>query len=179
MRMRMNARASQAFARVDLLVLLAGALLLAFVLAPAHARSLSNSHLAVCMSNLRQLTQAWQMFAEAHDGVLPRNVSNETTPSPAVPVNIPWARGWLSWDYSPDNTNMLNVTQHALGPYVNRNPRVFKCPSDVFVSAPQRRFNVERVRSYSMNGFVGRSRAQAVFGAAWNHYDKLQDLRDL
>ncbi len=179
MQWRKKALTDHGFTRVELLAAVGAISLFCLLLAPVHGRSLANAHLSVCMSNLRQLTKAWQMFAEAHEGVLPRNVGAESVPNPALPVNVPWATGWVSWDNSSDNTNTLKLADAALGPYLNRNARVFKCPSDSFVSAAQRRFGGERPRSYSLNGFVGRSRSQAVFGHAWNHYDKLQDIRDL
>ncbi|HYE30475.1 MAG TPA: hypothetical protein VEH27_03540 [Methylomirabilota bacterium] len=175
MRFRRKASHPGGFSRADLLAVVAALFVFGLLLAPGYGQSLGNGQLATCMNNLRQLTQAWQLFAEAHDGKLPKN-----TAGPDSGNNMRgeyWVVGWLSWDTQSDNTNTLKVTDAGLGPYVDRNPRVFKCPSDTYISRPQTLRMRERARSYSMNGFVGRSRSEAVFGPSWHHHEKLQDIR--
>jgi len=59
--------------------------------------------------------------------------------------------GYLSWSANnPDNTNSSLLTSALMGPYVNRQFGIFKCPSDYwkcFEGGQQ----MDRVRSYSIN----------------------------
>jgi len=162
------------FTRADLLALTTALFVLGLFLTPGYGQSLRNGQLATCMNNLRQLTQAWQLFAEANDGALPRNLSR--TEYQGLEATV-WARGWLSWQIESENTNTTLLTGAALGPYIDRNPRVFKCPSDVYLSQLQRTRYTERARSYSMNGFVGRSRAEYFIDPNQQYHAKVQDIR--
>ena len=65
-----------------------------------------------------------------------------------------WIPGWM--DYNPgnrDNTNVLNMLNGLLGPYV-RAVGAYKCPGDLSVA----RFGkaiYPRVRTVAMNGWIG------------------------
>ena len=61
------------FTRIDLLTVLAAVAVLAVVQSGAVASSGSKGSVAVCLNNLRQLTQALQMYAEDNLGMLPLN----------------------------------------------------------------------------------------------------------
>jgi prepilin-type processing-associated H-X9-DG protein len=79
--------------------------------------------------------------------------ANWTRPIPYG--NLSWAEGWLNFDASNrDNTNTLNLTWAALGPYTSQNVGIYHCPADNF-SAKQNNIEMLRVRSNAMNGFVG------------------------
>src|SRR6266542_2800503 len=138
-----------AFSVTDLIALLALISLLALIQGSVLGNNKSNAERAVCAENLRRLTLAWQMYADDHAGALMGN--------PGVQGSLKsWVKGWLDFTTSTDNTNTLYLTntQHALmGLYVT-SASLFRCPSDL--SAISRAAgSVLRVRSYSMNGWVG------------------------
>jgi len=67
-----------------------------------------------------------------------------------------WANSVLNWELDADNTNVLLNTEAALGDYVGKAARVYRCPSDSALAAIQRKAGwVERSRSLSMNAMVG------------------------
>src|SRR5687767_14613549 len=71
----------------------------------------------------------------------------------------PWIMGWLTWDTSAHNTNILYLTSPEYAVLANFNGashKMYKCPADKFLSRVQRQRGwTERVRSVSMNGAVG------------------------
>ena len=57
---------------------------------------------------------------------------------------------------SKDNTNIMFITEALLSPYTSKSSGIYKCPSDQFLTKQQRNAGwSSRVRSYSMNCFIG------------------------
>jgi prepilin-type processing-associated H-X9-DG protein len=149
-----------AFTIVELLVVISLLAFLAGVMAPALARTRTNGREIVCVNNLQRLMGAAQMYAEDNASLLPANYHGiETSGSSSR-----WARGWLDWSTMPDNTNTAYIADErysSLASYLQRNPRVFKCPSDNYLSAVQQsRGWTRRVRSYSANIYIGEGNAE-------------------
>lgn len=149
--------ANEGFALNDLLITLTVLALLVIVQLPSMAGGSRNSNAETCRNNLRQLIQAWQMYADDSDGkITPNNGSNEG-------IIGTWVKGWLDYSSSYDNINRDYLTgfdgpiskrQYGhLGPYL-KSPYVFRCPSDMssvrIFGRPQ-----NRVRSVSMNNWMG------------------------
>jgi prepilin-type processing-associated H-X9-DG protein len=59
----------------------------------------------------------------------------------------------------PPNLNTNYLLKTSLGPYTGNKASVYKCPADKVPSVVG-----PRVRSYSMNGFVGGTAEQTVYG---------------
>ena len=87
-----------------------------------------------------------------------------------------WVAGVLTLGpaFRPDNTNTAMLIDHQaypygayLGNYLGKSYNVFKCPADQSIYA---RFMAKwtRVRSYSMNNFLGHRRVQTVTDAGGN-----------
>jgi prepilin-type N-terminal cleavage/methylation domain-containing protein/prepilin-type processing-associated H-X9-DG protein len=132
------------FTLVELLVVLALVALGAFMLVPTLARTRINSPAIQCLNNLAQLQRAFTMYAADNAGRLVANAGGGT-----IDYNN-WCTGWLDWQSAPSNTNTSQLTRAALGPYTAGTVGTYKCPAD---KVPAQ--NGPRVRSYSMNGFVG------------------------
>jgi len=64
-------RKNEGFTLIELLVVIAIIALLMAILLPALNRAREQGKRAVCFNNLRQLTAAWQMYAEENDGKIP------------------------------------------------------------------------------------------------------------
>ena len=130
--------------------------LLAGLIVPALSKAQAKVQSAVCLNDLKQLQVAWILYADDHDEKLAPNFSSvnagksEITPS--------WVAGWLTYDANPDNTNTCNLLGSdfgRVGGQINT-PRVYRCPGD----KSRARFAtawLPRVRSYSMNCYVGQS----------------------
>jgi hypothetical protein len=110
---------------------------------------------AGCLSNLRQLAQALLMFAEDHDGLLPKNTDDGSAYN--------WVHGAAGirqpGEFNPDLPG--DPASSALASYIGRKAEVFRCPADQRVGLYQgtnvawRGQIVPAARSYVMNGAVG------------------------
>ncbi len=146
---RPGRRERDAFAFTDLLVVLGIVTVLALLTVTALAHNQPASDRTGCANNLRRLMQAWQMYADDNSG---RLMANYGPVSGGV-----WVSGVLDLSNSnQDNTNTVKLTNGAyaaIAPYVN-SALLFRCPADLTTvvtgGAPK-----SRVRSYSMNGYVG------------------------
>jgi prepilin-type N-terminal cleavage/methylation domain-containing protein/prepilin-type processing-associated H-X9-DG protein len=160
-----------AFTLIELLVVIAIIAILAAMLLPALSRAKVKAQGIYCMNNLKQLQLATIMYADDNQDKFPENPGLATGP-PA------WVHGQMTWDSSfqanPQNTNATLMTSGEIGPSVAQNAGAFKCPADLVRGA-----RGPRVRSYSMNGFVGdvANIANYINGAVpgWRRFLKTSD----
>jgi prepilin-type processing-associated H-X9-DG protein len=142
--------ARAAFTLQDLLVLLATVTLLVLLHLPSHANHRVAGQRASCLENLRQLTRAWTIYAEDNQGKLTGNLDGTTTNT-----NLTWAVGWLVLrSERTDNTNWVALMHSQLGEYLPSHS-VFKCPADLSLGPVPGGQRLPRVRSYSMNTYLG------------------------
>ena len=90
-----------------LLELMAVMVIIAFVMAmllPALSKSKARAEGIYCLSNIKQLQMAWEMYAGDHQEWLPGVVIG----SGSGPGR--WVSGWLDTSSSPDNTNTTFLT---------------------------------------------------------------------
>ena len=134
-------KSADGFSFSDLLVTLGVLSLLLLLQISAFAHNKGNSHRAVCADNLRRLALSWLMYADDNRGRLAPNRSDSL-------VTNNWVDGFL--DYSgTDATNLSKIAQAKLYPY-NKAVEIYHCPDDLSAVRLQL-----RVRSYSMNSWVG------------------------
>ena len=80
------------FTLIELLVVIAIIAILAALLFPVFARARSKAMQTDCLSNVRQLTLAFLMYADDYDGFLPA----------ASIMNSDWSYEW-AWDFNSNN----------------------------------------------------------------------------
>lgn len=132
---------SPGFTLVELLVVIVVIAILAAMLLPVLNKGKIKAQAAMCSSNTRQLMMADLMYAADNTDQLAGNSRGG------------WANGVMSWAYkNTDNTNADKLLSGELGAYV-KSVGVYKCPADYWLVPGQK--GKPRVRSYSMNGFVG------------------------
>jgi prepilin-type processing-associated H-X9-DG protein len=168
----------RAFQIKDLACLLAVIGLLASVQLATLAGSREGSQADQCRANLRRLAQAWSMYADDNAGRLPPNNGS----SPDHPQGT-WVAGWLDLSSSFDNINTDYLIAHEkagkyghLGPYLQRDVSVFRCPSDASTTLLVGRY-FNRVRSVSMNSWMGGSAYCA--GNGGNQYVNYRSVAEI
>jgi prepilin-type N-terminal cleavage/methylation domain-containing protein/prepilin-type processing-associated H-X9-DG protein len=140
------------FTLLELLVVIAIIAVLAAILLPALSRGRMQAQGIQCLGNTRQLLLAWLLYAHEQDDRLPYNLGM-TEGGPRTPLN--WVNNVMTWDLSPDNTNLATITGASLGLY-SGSASIYRCPADDVLSAAQRAAGWDaRIRSYSMNAMVG------------------------
>ena len=136
----------QGFTLIELLVVIAIIAILAGMLLPALGKAKAKALSAACISNIRQLSLAGTLYADDNEDQFVNNHGIDETRE----RRANWVNHVLDWGPSPDNTNIVLVTEGKLGSYVGKSHRVFKCPGD-----KSRAENGPRIRSVSMNCMVG------------------------
>jgi prepilin-type processing-associated H-X9-DG protein len=172
-------RAAKGFAFIELLVVIAVIMLLAAMLLPTLNGARQQAASIQCLHNLKELSQAWNMYVTDHGGVFPYNPEGG---------QYGWiAGGEMNYSGSPDNTNLLDLTggpghNSQLGPYTSKQPSIFKCPADQ--SRSFGKTGAPRIRTYSMSAAIGSALIGSTTGQGawlpsppWLCFFKESDLR--
>jgi len=134
----MRAAARHAFTLVELLVVIG----IIVLLLPALNAAREHARRAQCMSNLRNLTQAWMMYANDHNGMLCGVFVPKLTDDPRILS--------MSWAGFGDDPSV-----GALWPYL-KDQRVYYCPNRPLPSAIHHTPpSHDDYISYSINLMVG------------------------
>ena len=128
------------FTLIELLVVISIIAILAAMLLPVLSKAKAKALGIACMSNTKQLTYGWLLFASDN--------KDDLMPNPG------WVGGTMLYSSNPGNIDvdvLLNSQASIMADFCKAT-KVYKCPADAFPSA-----NGARVRSVSMNGALGNS----------------------
>jgi len=133
-------RRQQGFTLIELLVVIAIIAILAALLLPALSRAKEKAQSINCVSNFKQLTLCWTMYAGDNDDHLVKNFTIGNGSAPGA-----WVEGDAAKD--PLIVQRRNLQAGALWNY-NKSFGIYKCPSDRTVIMGT---TVPRLRSCSIS----------------------------
>jgi len=150
-----------AFTLIELLVVIAIIGILAALLLPVLRAAKNRGQATCCLNNVRQLQLGWLLYADNQNDRLPFNIGG---PDAGKSVELPnWVAGELRLDCQPEdksdstNLDLLVGADYTRFGSIGQDVKlaaIYHCPADwstVTIDAG----SLPRVRSMSMNGFVG------------------------
>jgi len=171
--MKNNPRAclhsNRGFTRADLVAALTGASLvagLALTTAGTHRQAAQTEG---CRANLRRLSQAFNVFALDHQDVFP---GNRFSAGSGNPTN--WCdRVFLDFTATPRNWDPSGLTNGTLWPYAT-DADSWHCPGDPSIVSVPNVGERRRIRSYSMNSYIGSS--TSPFSTDYRTFSKVSEM---
>jgi prepilin-type N-terminal cleavage/methylation domain-containing protein/prepilin-type processing-associated H-X9-DG protein len=137
---------TRGFSLVELLVTIAVIAILAALLLPALGLAKEKARRTACLNNQKQLTLAWQMYADDDKDALPPNGWAYRSAGAVESPSNSWVTGNASLD-----TDAGTITSGTLFPFT-RDARIYKCPSDMSLVLATA---IPTWRSYSLSCYLG------------------------
>ncbi len=168
-------RFARAFTLIELLVVIAIIAILAGLLLPVLSRAKSSALSVACISNLKQLEDAWHLYSlENSDWVAPNNFVYDIISDQPISSGPSWCTNLAPYDANP-----AGIQGGLLFPY-NKNEGIYHCPADK--STLQTKAGVllpqTRLRTYNMSQSInGISYVNGLFAQvpAFNKFSSIRN----
>jgi prepilin-type N-terminal cleavage/methylation domain-containing protein/prepilin-type processing-associated H-X9-DG protein len=153
------------FTLVELLVVIAIIAILMALLMPALERAREQGKRAMCLNNLKQLTLAWNLYADDNEGRLVNGATGYSN------RNMQWGdhtneQAWVDTTSRDWDTVLQGIKSGALWPYT-KNVRLYRCPTGLAGEA------LTYSIMFSMNS-VNHTWTQGVIGAHVKNMSEIQ-----
>ena len=166
------------FTLIELLVVIAIIGILAAILLPVLSRAKARVDVTNCMSNLKQLQNAWIMYSDANNDFIAGNNWESEAGANGVPRgNLNWLTGWLDPRQADntDNTNILLLLDPqwaSLGIYT-KSAKLYCCTASRITAREGGEF-YPVVRTISMSGWMGYN--NTIWNSGYKLFRKLTDV---
>ena len=116
------------FTLIELLVVIAIIAILMAILMPALNRAREQGKRAACLSNLKQLTLAWIVYADDNDDKIVNGDAGYDHPGEKAWIGRCWHSNYRGGEQLPVEQQKIEIQKGAMWPYC-RNMKLYQCPT--------------------------------------------------